>query len=80
MDSKDLYTRQLALCGEIEAVIDLSNKAQACVSDDIAFMRQISLLFNRIHSLEALKHEAALCTLEELENLSRDNGCCGNCD
>lgn len=73
-----IHAKQLALCSEIEAVIDLSNKAQAAVSDDIQFMRQVSLLFNRIHNLEHLKREASLCTLEELIGLARDNGCVSN--
>lgn len=70
-----IHAKQLALCNEIEAVVELSNQAQASVSDDIQFMRQISLLFNRIHNLDALRREASLCTLEELESLTRNSGC-----
>lgn len=80
MNNRKLYNQLLALCGEIEAIIDLANKAQASVSDEVVFMRQISLLFNRVHNMEALKRETALCTLEELEKIeqaARDGGCSG---
>jgi len=69
-----IHAKQRALCSEIEAVVELANQAQASVSDDIQFMRQISLLFNRIHTLDALKREASLCSLEELESIARDYG------
>lgn len=80
MNHHQLYDQLLALCSEIEAIIDLANQAQASVSDEIAFMQQISLLFNRVHNMEALKHEVTLCALDELEKLqkaARDGGCCG---
>lgn len=72
MKYQTLYTKQLALCAEIDAVIELSNKAQSIRNDEHQFLRQVSLLFNRIHVLEAIKHEAALCALEAMKNAARE--------
>jgi len=45
---------------ELDAIIDLSRKAQGVTADNVLFMQQISLLFNRIEVMAALKDGAMI--------------------
>lgn len=66
----------------MDVITDLSRQAQGVVHDDAEFLKQISLLFNRIEVMAAMKDEVALNTLEVIEDAARNSGCvdCGNCD
>ena len=66
----------------MDVVTDLARQAQGVVSDEAEFLKQISILFNRIEVMAAMKDEVALNTLEAIEEAARDSGCvgCGNCD
>jgi len=74
VDYQKLYDKRLALCGEMDSVIDLSALTQSAVGNDQLFMRHLSQLFNRIDIMEALKDEAMLCSLEMAEKAARQTG------
>ncbi len=74
MDYQKLYDKRLALCAEIDAVVDLSSITQAAVGNDQLFMRHLAQLFHRIDTMEALKDEAMLCALNATEKAARQTG------
>lgn len=74
MDHQKTYDKQLALCGEIDAVIHLSSLAQTSISNEQLFMRHLAQLFHRIDIMEALKDEVMLCVLKTTEAAARQAG------
>ena len=76
---KTLFSRQIKLYREMDMVIELARNAQVVVGNDNEFLKQISLLFNRIEVMSAMKDDVELGTLECIEEVARTT-CCGNCD
>ena len=79
MNDKKNQNIRPALYDEITAVINASKEAQAVISDDQLFLRQVSLLFNRIHVMEALFNEASPCPSETIEYLA-GQAVCNECE
>lgn len=56
MTEDSMDDKQIALCDEMDAIIDLAHKAQEMVHNYPEFPRQVALLFHRIEVMAALKN------------------------